>query len=77
MSGPDEISRQLDDKIIDLEIRLTHQEDHIQSLDKIIYEQDQLLSALLEKVKQMDDKLKSSSENNILSADEEAPPPHY
>ena len=77
MSGPDEISRQLDDKIIDLEIRLTHQEDHIQSLDKIIYEQDQLLRALLEKVKQMDDKLKSSSENNILSADEEAPPPHY
>ena len=77
MSGPDEISRQLDDKIIDLEIRLTHQEDHIQSLDKIIYEQDQLLSARLEKVKQVDDKLKSSSENNILSTDEEAPPPHY
>jgi SlyX protein len=77
VSGADNISQQLDDKIIDLEIRLTHQEDHIQSLDKIIYEQDQLLSALLEKVKQMDDKLKSSSENNILSANEEAPPPHY
>ncbi len=67
----------LEDKIIDLEIRLTHQEDHIQSLDKTIYEQDQLLSALLEKVKQLDEKVKTSGENNILSADEEAPPPHY
>lgn len=67
----------LEEKIIDLEIRLTHQEDHILSLDKIIYEQDQLLSALLEKVKTMDEKLKSTDENNILSAEEETPPPHY
>ena len=67
----------LQEKIVDLEIRLTHQEDHILSLDKIAYEQDKLLSALLEKVKQMDEKLKSTGENNILSADEESPPPHY
>ncbi|VAW55808.1 hypothetical protein MNBD_GAMMA07-803, partial [hydrothermal vent metagenome] len=59
------------DKIIDLEIRLTHQEDHILSLDKIIYEQDKLLSALVTKVKEMDDKLKSTGESNILSSDEE------
>ena len=67
----------IEEKLIDLEIRLTHQEDHILSLDKIIYEQDQLLTALLEKVKQMDEKIKVSGENNILSADEETPPPHY
>jgi len=65
------------EKIIDLEIRLTHQEDHILSLDKIIYEQDKSLGALVIKVKALDDKLKTSGENNILSADEEAPPPHY
>jgi len=68
---------QLEEKLIDLEIRLTHQEDHIQALDKIIYEQDQLLSALTEKIKQLDHKLKSSGESNILSTDEERPPPHY
>jgi len=67
----------LQEKIVDLEIRLTHQEDHILSLDKIVYEQDKLLDALLEKVKQMDEKLKSGGENNILSVDEESPPPHY
>ncbi len=67
----------LAEKIIDLEIRLTHQEDHILSLDKTIYVQDQLLSAVVEKVKMLDEKLKSSGENNILSTDEETPPPHY
>lgn len=67
----------IEEKLIDLEIRLTHQEDHILSLDKIIYEQDKLLTSLLEKVKQMDEKLKSTGENNILSSGEETPPPHY
>jgi len=80
VSAPKDTSLEKDifeEKLIDLEIRLTHQEDHIQSLDKIIYEQDRLLNALLEKVKQMDEKLKSTGENNILSSEEERPPPHY
>ncbi len=68
---------ELSDKIIDLEIRLTHQEDHILSLDKTIYEQDRLLSALVNKLKEIEDKIKTSGENNILSSDQEAPPPHY
>jgi len=75
MSSSPEIN--LQEKIVDLEIRLTHQEEHILSLDKVVYEQDKLLSALLEKVKQMDEKLKSTGENNILSSNEESPPPHY
>lgn len=67
----------LEEKLIDLEIRLTHQEDHILSLDKIIYQQDKLLSSLLEKVKHMNEKIRTSSENNILPIEEESPPPHY
>jgi len=63
--------------LIDLQIRLTHQEDHIHSLDKIIYQQDQLITALSDKVKQLENKLKSAGEANILSAEEESPPPHY
>lgn len=67
----------LEEKLIDLEIRLTHQEDHIQSLDKIIYEQDQLLTLLTNKIKQMDNKLITMGDDNILSSAEETPPPHY
>ncbi len=68
---------ELQEKLIDLEIRLTHQEDHIQSLDKVIYEQDRTISALLEKVDELNRKLKSAAETNILSPSEEKPPPHY
>ena len=67
----------VEEKLIDLEIRLTHQEDHIQSLDKIIYEQDQLLTLLTNKIKQMDNKLITMGDENILSSSEETPPPHY
>ena len=67
----------LEEKLIDLEIRLTHQEDHIQSLDKVIYEQDQLITALTKKLKQLDSKLLTMGEDNILSAAEDKLPPHY
>lgn len=67
----------LEEKLIDLEIRLTHQEDHIQSLDKVIYAQDQLITALTKKLKQLDSKLLTMGEENILSATDDKPPPHY
>jgi SlyX protein len=68
---------ELKETLIDLQIRLTHQEDHIHSLDKIIYQQDQQIAALADKIKQLENKLKSAGEANILSAEEESPPPHY
>lgn len=67
----------MEEKIIDLEIRLTHQEDHIQELDKIIYQQQQAIDLLQEQIKHLQGKLKNVSENNILSPSEEPPPPHY
>ena len=67
----------MEEKIIDLEIRLTHQEDHIQELDKIIYQQQQAIDLLHEQIKHLQGKLKNVSENNILSPSEEQPPPHY
>lgn len=67
----------MEEKIIDLEIRLTHQEDHIQELDRIIYQQQQAIDLLQEQIKHLQGKLKNVSENNILSPSEEIPPPHY
>ena len=67
----------MEEKIIDLEIRLTHQEDHILELDKIIYQQQQAIDLLQDQIKHLQGKLKTSSESNILSPSEESPPPHY
>jgi len=67
----------MEEKIIDLEIRLTHQEDHIQALDKIIYQQQQAIDLFREQINHLMDKMKHASEASILSPSEEKPPPHY
>ena len=67
----------MEEKIIDLEIRLTHQEDHIAELDKIIYQQQQAIDLLQEQIRHLQNKLKNIGEQNILSPSEESPPPHY
>ncbi|MDH5472582.1 MAG: SlyX family protein [Gammaproteobacteria bacterium] len=67
----------MNDKLIDLEIRLTHQENHIEELDKIIYRQQKAMDLLTERLTNLEKRLKTAAENNILSPSEEAPPPHY
>ncbi|MDH5765020.1 MAG: SlyX family protein [Gammaproteobacteria bacterium] len=67
----------METKIIDLEIRLTHQENHIEELDKIIYQQQRTIDALKEQLGNLEKRLKTATENNILSPSEESPPPHY
>ena len=67
----------MEEKIIDLEIRLTHQDDHIQELDKIIYQQQQTLDLMQAQITDLQGKMKNMTENNILSSSEESPPPHY
>lgn len=67
----------MEEKLIDLEIRLTHQENHIEELDKIIYQQQKTIDALSEQLNSLEKRLKTATENNILSQSEEIPPPHY
>ena len=67
----------MEEKFIDLEIRLTHQENHIQELDKIIYQQQQAIDLMQQQIKNLQGKLKNVSEYNILPQSEEKPPPHY
>ncbi|MCW9013988.1 MAG: SlyX family protein [Gammaproteobacteria bacterium] len=67
----------MENRIIDLEIRLTHQEDHIAELDKVIYQQQQAIDLLQDQLKHLQNKLTNASEANILSPSEESPPPHY
>ena len=63
--------------IIDLQIRLAHQENHIQELDKVIYNQQQQIDALLDKILLFEKHLRSITESNILGTIEDKPPPHY
>ena len=63
--------------IIDLQIRLSHQENHIQELDNVIYRQQQQIDALAEKIALLEKHLRNLTEANILNSTEDKPPPHY
>ena len=67
----------MEDKLIDLEIRLTHQENHIEELDKIIYQQQKIIDSTTDRLADLERRLKTATENNILSQSDEVPPPHY
>jgi len=71
------MSAELEDKLVDMEIRFAHQQDYIEQLDRVIYQQQQTIDALAERLAQIEKRLKSAAEANILKPEEESPPPHY
>jgi SlyX protein len=67
----------MNNDIIDLQIRLAHQENHIQELDKVIYNQQQQIDSVINKISLLEKNLKVVTESNILGSAEDKPPPHY
>ena len=67
----------MDQKIIDLEVRLAWQENHIEELDKVAFKQQQLITMLTERIDLLEKRLKTMGESNILRPEEDSPPPHY
>ena len=68
---------EMKNEIIDLQIRLSHQDNHLQELDKVIYKQQQELKVLQTKIELLEKNLRTLTEFNILTTTEEQPPPHY
>ena len=71
------MTTELENKIIDIEIRFAHQQDHIEQLDQVIYQHQQIIDQLKEKLQLLEKRLKASMDSNILKPEEDSPPPHY
>jgi SlyX protein len=67
----------MDERITELEIRLTHLEDTIDVLNHTIIEQQKLIDQLQLQISILEKKLKASAASNIAHESEETPPPHY
>ncbi len=65
----------MENKIIDLEIRITHQDAAIDELTQTVLEQEKLIRKLQQDMKAIRNQLKEYS--NIAHSSEETPPPHY
>lgn len=67
----------MDERITELEIRLTHIEDTLDVLNKIVIDQNRLIDQLQLQVSILEKKLKAAATSNIAHESEETPPPHY
>ena len=67
----------MEDRITELEIRLTHIEDTLDVLNQSIIDQHYLIDQLQLQIAILEKKLKTVVSSNLASESEETPPPHY
>jgi SlyX protein len=66
-----------DARMVDLEIRLTHQEATLQALNDVVADQQAQIGALRKEVEALKRQLHDMTPDNIAAPWEETPPPHY
>ena len=64
-------------RITELEIRLTHIEDTVDVLNRTVIEQHKLIEQLQLQLLVLEKKLEAVASSNIAHESEEKPPPHY
>jgi len=67
----------MDERITEVEIRLTHIEDTLDVLNQAIIDQHKLIDQLQLQISILEKKLKAAATSNIAHESEETPPPHY
>lgn len=67
----------MENRVTELEIRLTHLEDTIEVLSKTIIKQHDEIDLLQLQVSQLEKKIKASQSTPVALESEETPPPHY
>ncbi len=67
----------MDQRVTELEIRLTHLEDTLEVLNQTIIKQHGEIDILQLQVASLEKKIKASQSSNIALESEETPPPHY
>ena len=67
----------MEDKITDLEIRMTHQEAAIEEINLVLLKQHNQIESLISDLTMLRKQLSDMSDNNIADQSQETPPPHY
>jgi len=67
----------MENRVTELEIRLTHLEDTIEVLNKTIIKQHSEIDMLQLQVSSLEKKIKASQTSQVALESEETPPPHY
>ena len=67
----------LDERVTELEIRLTHYEETLELLNQAIIDQRNEIDVLQIQIEHLNKKLKSAEGSIIADEKDETPPPHY
>jgi SlyX protein len=67
----------MENRVIELEIRLTHLEETIEVLNKTVIRQHEEIDLLQLQVSILEKKIKASQSSPVAHENEETPPPHY
>ncbi len=67
----------METRLIDLEIRITHQEATLQQLNDVIVSQHKLIDSLNLAIETLRQQIAAKAQLNIVHPSEETPPPHY
>ena len=67
----------MEQRITELEIRLTHFEDTVEVLSQTIIKQSDEISTLQLQISILEKKIKNSQSSPVALESEETPPPHY
>lgn len=67
----------MENRTIELEIRLTHLEDTIEILNQTVIKQHDEINMLQLQVSILEKKIKASQSSPVALESEETPPPHY
>jgi len=67
----------MDNRVTELEIRLTHLEETIEILNQSVIKQHEEIDLLKLQVSTLDKKLKAAQSSPMALESEETPPPHY
>lgn len=67
----------MDERLTELEIKITHQDQVIEDLNQLVIQQQDLLDELKAEVKRLTDSTVTSGLPGLVDASQEPPPPHY
>ncbi len=67
----------VDDRLVDLEIRLAHQDAAIEQLTRQLLDSEREVRMLLVRIEHLEHQLRSLGTTEIAAPQEETPPPHY
>ena len=71
------MSKGLEDRIIDLEMRFMHQESVIEELNRVVISHEKVVELLGRELELLKKQVRAATPSLIRDASDETPPPHY